>query len=106
MLTRYGKDYRGNWNAETVIKLPNDLRLKINTSKVHTGELVSHATVCKVERGFEVHKLYDDFSSCIDRNKVRCTEKNVKAQHDRALTYLDQIMPLVYNKYNLEPIAA
>lgn len=101
MKTYVRKDYRGNWQATSFKDLGNQLRIKINTHKTDGGLLVSHASVCKVEGNFETHKLYQDYSARIFNNKVRCTEKQVTAQHNHALTYLDDIMIEVNAKYNL-----
>lgn len=75
------------WRAETCIELPNDRELCILTSKRHDGRLTSTATV------------FEDFAQTLTRSDLRCTEKNVRAQHDMVLTTIDSIKERVTAHY-------
>lgn len=91
MQTYLNRDYRKNWRASTTVKLADGWQLDITTRKVESGELVSSASVAKVERGFATHRMFADYSRNISRVAARCTEKAVSEQHAKALARIDDI---------------
>lgn len=99
------KDYYGSWISKSQIDLPDNWALQIHTGKVSTGMLVTSATVHKVEGNSMKHRVYQDYSKRIVSEKIRCTEKNVVAQHAAALAKLDQVMLEVNAQYNFEKTA-
>lgn len=87
------------WRAETCIELPNDRELCILTSKRHDGRLTSTATVSKRDGMWCSHTVFEDFAQTLTRSDLRCTEKNVRAQHDMVLTTIDSIKERVTAHY-------
>ena len=79
------------WRAETCIELPNDRELCILTSKRHDGRLTSTATVSKRDGMWSTHIVFEDFSQTLTSSDLRCTAKNVQAQHDMVLTTIASI---------------
>jgi hypothetical protein len=83
------KDVRGSWRAETDFTLPDNSGrvLRIYTSKVFSGSLVTNAIVGMAEKHQHGESFsympFSDFSKCLERNDVRCTEKSVRAQQER-----------------------
>jgi hypothetical protein len=100
MQTVTRKDYYGSWTSKSQMDLPDNWVLQIHTSKVSNGTLVTTATVHKVEGNSMTHRMFTDYSKRIAVEKIRCTEKNVIAQHTAALALLDQVLSEVNAKYN------
>ena len=107
------RDHRKLWKAETRIKLGEGWQLDIGTRKSENGELVTSASVGKVERDFVRHRVFTDYSRRVFRRAARCTEKNIETQHKEALAMLDTIMADVRAHYDAvgetipeQPIAA
>jgi len=98
-MTIVSKDCRNNWRAEDTYDLGNSQQLNISTHKVFSGELVTTATVGKVDGGFVSHMMYQDFNKCVNRTKDRCTQKNVEAQHAIAVGMLDYLKEAVKLHY-------
>lgn len=84
MTTTIRKDTRGNWKAETNVEMPDSRRLKVSTYKTDSGVVVTHATVSKVEKNWETHVMYEDFSRRLDASRYpRVTSKVIEAQHSK-----------------------
>jgi hypothetical protein len=107
MTTHIRKDIRGNWRAEDSINLAAANRvLQITTSKVDGGLVVTRATVSTRDGGFLSHMVYQDFSQRLMTAQVRCTEKNVTAQHAAAVAKLAEIKEAVTAWYAKEEATA
>jgi hypothetical protein len=113
--THMYRDHRKLWKAETRIKLGDCWQLDISTRKSENGELVTSASIGKLERGFVTHRVFTDYSRRVFRKTARCTEKNIETQHKEALALIDQIMADVRAHYDVigetipdpeQPIAA
>jgi hypothetical protein len=88
MKTSIRKNYRGNWEAETHIDMPElgvDKFLDITTTKRYSGNLVTTASVHTRDGYFVTHMMYQDFNTNYLTSGDRCTEKNVRKQHDLAI---------------------
>lgn len=105
MKTVTRKDYYGSWTSKSQMDLQDNWVLQIHTSKVSNGLLVTTATVLKVEGVLMTHRMFTDYSKRIASEKIRCTEKNVIAQHTAALAILDQVLLEVNAQYNFEKTA-
>lgn len=105
MNTRIYRDMRKNGHAATVIPLHDNRELRISTWKNDRGQLVSFASVGKREGASYTHALYSDYSKHIIVEKTRCTEKNVAAQHQRALDMLPTIQAEVQKHYGMAEAA-
>lgn len=88
----------GSLQAENVVFLGNRRELMLSTRKHHRGGLVSDATVSQVSEDGQVRThaigfgIYGcgDFSRTVERDQSkRCTEKNVREMHAKALLQLD-----------------
>ena len=99
------KDHYGAWTSKTQIKLPNDYILEFSTSKRSNGVLSTTANVHKLEGNFMTHRMFQDYSKQITAEKVRVTEKAVRAQHALALQSLEQVLSEVKAQYNFEQTA-
>ncbi len=90
--TTYGKNDNGCF-AETLLATIGELSLFICTSKnTSKGTLDTRASCRKIgvgSAGFSTYtvRLFQDFSSVVDRETVRCTEKAVRTQHAHSLTH-------------------
>ena len=75
------RDHYKNWVANTEIKLGDDRILTISTSKGRYS-LRTMASVAKYERGYAVHKMFEDFSILVEETyPKRITSKVVESQH-------------------------
>ena len=84
MTTYIRKDSSGSWSATTHVDLTPELRLKLSTHKTFNGQVVTVATVVKVNGIHEIHALYKDFSRRLEGTKYpRITSKVVEEQHNR-----------------------
>lgn len=106
--TLFRKDFRKAWRAESRVRLgvdetdpakPARWQLDITTSKNDRGELVSSASVAKIDGGFATHRMFADYSRNIFRRTARCTEKNIEAQHNEALAMLETVLADVRDHY-------
>lgn len=97
------KDKRNGWRSETRVKLGSDdtgrWQLDITTRKNSGGQLITVATVGKIERGCITHRLYTDYNRTVTKTDARCTEKNVDDQHAKALDMMDTIVADVRAHY-------
>lgn len=96
METRYYKG-RDGWAGDTQVHLFDDRYLEVNTWKSPSGGLYSMASVHrKVQHdGYKTREfaIFGDYRRTLATDRtVRCTEKNVRAMHERALTDLDAII--------------
>lgn len=82
------RNARGELRQVTHAMLTPTKRLSIHTSKRHDGVLMTTATVAIVEPGsiFETHRMYQDFSRCLDRERLRVTVNAVGKQHAACVT--------------------
>ena len=67
---------------ESYADMPNGMRLSVVTHKTFDGLLVTRASAARVEDGFVKYVMGRDYNVVLERAKVRCTSKNVQAQHD------------------------
>lgn len=82
MKTLIRKNYYKQWVAESQVMISNNLALEFRTSKLSNGQLVSSASVGKIEKGFRSHTLFQDYHvNMIVSQPSRVTEKVVMAQH-------------------------
>ena len=86
---------RSGWQVETCFPLPDGRELSFSTSKHHDGSLCTTASVSK-RRTF---LMFQDYMKTIRREKVRCTNKTVQAQHLDALKDKDIVMAEVKAQY-------
>lgn len=100
------RDHYGAWRAETLLDLGQNLQLSITTSKKSSGALSTTASVGHVEGNFVSHKVYDDLFITLAAFVVRVTEKNVQAQHAKAIEdSAEQLFGLIQEKYpQLTPV--
>jgi len=100
--TVYKDNIWKTWKAESRLDLGGSRNLKFHTSKVHSGKLVTTASVCKIDGVFESHMVYQDLYVTLASNKVRVTEKACREQHssvvfdDKALADLVERVRLQY----------
>lgn len=103
-VTTYGKDDNGCW-ADTVLATIGELTLVIHTSKnTSKGTLDTRASCRKIEQGGSgfstwTVRLFQDFSSVVDRETVRCTAKSVAAQHAHSLTHAQDTIDAAHYHY-------
>jgi hypothetical protein len=90
-MTHAQKDIRGNWKMEDSIDLVANRVLKVSTHKTSSGWLVTTASVHVKEGSFLTHRMYHDFSQRMESSSVRCTEKNVTAQHAACMAKINEI---------------
>ena len=90
---------RNGWQVETCFPLPDGRELSFSTSKCHDGSLSTTASVSKRDGVFRTFAVYQDYMKTIRREKVRCTDKNVQAQHLDALKDKDIVMAEVKAQY-------
>ena len=101
-MTVVQKSVRGTWEAQDSIELGDDRVLKFHTHKVSDGALVTTATVQLRDGRFLSHRMFTDFSQRLMTAQVRCTEKNVAAQHTEAIAKLAEIKEAVAAHYAKE----
>jgi hypothetical protein len=102
-VTTYGKDDNGCW-ADTVLATIGDLTLTIHTSKNSSkGTLDTRASCRKIknEGGFSTYtvRLFQDFSSVVNRIQARCTAKSVMALHTESLLHAQDTIDAAYWHY-------
>ena len=90
---------RSGWQAETCFPLPDDRELSFSTSKRPDGSLCTTARVSKRDGVFRTFVVFQDYMKTIRREKVRCTDKTVQAQHLDALKDKDIVMSEVKAQY-------
>ena len=101
-MTVVQKSIRGTWEAQDHIELGNDRVLRINTHKVSDGSIVTSATVQIRDGMFLSHRMFTDFSQRMMTADVRCSEKNVAAQHAEAMGKLVELKEAVAAHYAKE----
>lgn len=102
-MTTVYKDIRNNWSAEDNITLDDKRVLRVTTIKVSDGSIVTRATVSIREGQFMSHRMFTDFSACLKTSRNRCTEKNVVAQHEEAMTKRPELLEAVDAWYSKMP---
>jgi hypothetical protein len=105
-MTTVHKDIRNGWRAQDSYELGNNQVLKINTSKVSDGSIVTRATVHLHDGAFLSHRMFTDFSQCLKTSRDRCTSKNVATQHAEAVSKLAEIKEAVTAWYAKEAATA
>ncbi len=90
---------RSGWEVETCFPLPEGRELSIRTNKRPDGTLCTTASVSKRDGMCRTFVMFQDYMKTIRREKVRCTEKTVQAQHLDALKDKDIIMAEVNAQY-------
>jgi len=90
---------RSGWQVETCFALPGGRELSFRTGKRHDGLLCTTASVSKHDGMFRTFVMYQDYMKTLRGERVRCTEKNVQAQHLDVLKYKDSIMAEVQAHY-------
>ena len=87
--TRIYKDVHYGWTAITLLPVPqlsDKTYLEVVTMKRSSGALCTSCLIQKEStEGSLSHVMYKDFRKTIYQNKVRCTEKAVREQHELAL---------------------
>jgi hypothetical protein len=102
-LTRIQKNAHGNWEARTMIDLPEagkDRIVVLLTCKRSNGRLATTATAATRSATGYTYAVYKDWHQVMLVNDARCTAKNVEAQHDRALYLMDVTKPFIVEFYN------
>jgi hypothetical protein len=87
------------WKMETCFDLPDGRELSFRTGKRHDGFLCTTASVSKRDGMFRTFVMFKDYMKTLRGENVRCTEKNVRAQHIDALKDKDIIMAEVKAQY-------
>ena len=90
---------RSGWQVETCFPLPDGRELSFSTSKRHDGSLCTTASVSKCDGVYRTFVVFQDYMKTIRREKVRCTDKTVQAQHLDALKDKDIVMAEVKAQY-------
>ena len=97
--------YNNQWKGETVLDLPNNMQLKIYTSKgtlyIETCASVGHISA----DGKSVSQvLLRDYSKSIARSPLkRGTEQVIRKAHEEALLKLEQVKADVAEFYKNNP---
>lgn len=100
---------KSGWEATTECPIPGMpyQYLDIKTYKHQRGGLITVASVSKREGGFKTHMLYEDFHrTLVYIPDNRCTEANVRAQHEAQMGRLAQVMSMVAAHYKRETAEA
>jgi len=99
---------RGQWKADASVKIEGtDQVLKISTSKNSRKQLVTTASVVRLERGFEVFVLYEDFYRTLFVSEPKVVnQKRVEEQQRQALDEIDIILGNVKEFYAAKEVAA
>lgn len=79
------------WKSETAVVVDDTHEIRIVTMKRSNGFLVTNATRMKVENDMVSYMMFSDFSKNYKLTDVRCTEKNVIAQHNAVLADIEII---------------
>lgn len=90
---------RSGWQMETCFTLPDGRELSFSTRKRHDGSLCTTASVNKRDGMYRTFVMFQDYTKTIRREKVRCTDKTVQAQHLDALEVKDIVMAEVKAHY-------
>lgn len=102
--TRYQRNETGPY-ARTEVALPNNRLLTITTRRAYpSSPLKTTASVGLVDDGFVIHTAMRDFVETLAATKLaRLTEGAVKAQHDRQLASLPDLIGRVEAFYAAAP---
>lgn len=100
MKTYYYKGHNGH-KMETSKELPNGKTLKLATYK-SGGNLSTYASVGISTDNTFTTMLFQDFMKKVISEKVRVTEKAVRAQHHQALNQLDELEAEIAEYYSNE----
>ena len=90
---------RSGWQMETCLPLPDGRELSFSTRKWRDGSLCTTARVSKCDGMGRTFVMFQDYIKTMRREKVRCTDKAVQAQHLDALKDMDIVMAAVNAKY-------
>ena len=95
------------WKAETAFELaqtPMGRRmLEITTRKQSGSGLITTATVSIVKDGWASHMVFEDFYETLKlARNARCTEKNVREQHQKVLDeQFETVLAAAKQHYNI-----
>lgn len=90
-MTKVQKGMRGTWEAKDSIELVANRVLQVSTHKTSDGTLVTTATVHLHDGNFLSHRMFTDFSQRMMTAAIRCTEKNVAAQHAECMKKINEV---------------
>lgn len=90
MKTVIDKSYYG-WKAETAVDVGNDAEIHIVTMKRSSGAIITTAIRGKVKDDMFTYMPFSDFNKTYKVSNDRCTEKNVKLQHESVLADIEAI---------------
>lgn len=86
---------------ESYADMPNGMRVSLVTRKDFHGNLSTYASAARVEDGFVKFCAGRDYMRVLECSKVRCTSKNVQAQHDFHLKDFDIVMEAATKYYSV-----
>jgi len=90
---------RDGWQAETIIPFEGErgeqgYRLKISTYK-GTRSVPTYAGTERLDGAFVTTRIFRDFRGVVFKGVgLRCTEKTVREQHEKALTLIPDILKM------------
>lgn len=106
--TQVHKNLRGLWQAETIIKVPAIgplYVLQIVTMKRASGKIVTTAQVAKQNgSGWTIYE-WDDYRAVLKTSSSAATKRNVQAQHEVALGYVDRARDAALAYYKTQSAA-
>ena len=98
--TKVFKDIRDGWVAETVIPVKDNQELRLWTSKGYSGQITTSATIGYRHDDSSWSTTFgEDFNKRVFAERERATQKNITAQHDRALALLPELLAEVARHY-------
>lgn len=99
------KDIRNNWAISEDTKLVCGRTLRISTSKVCSGNLVTTATVGVADKNVFSYIAFQDFNERLECSKpTRCTAGVVSMQHLRAMGKVDELVATIAKFYRDTPL--
>lgn len=88
--TTYQRNMRNEWEGTTFIPLEGKRQLRVRTGKSDRGVVYTTASGVEVtDHGF-INAPFSDFSEPCASEKMRCTEKSVRAQHEAVLLGIEE----------------
>ena len=80
----------GSKSVETILEIKGNEQLSVLTAKSNRGNVTTYVQFQKIENGNVTFMMFSDFSKRILSEKMRGTEKNLIAQHTKALEIFKQ----------------
>lgn len=91
-MSKAHKNMRGEWSAQTDVKLEGAYILRVSTFKGSSGYLTTTATrMVDQGDGGVSFIMFRDFNITVIRDKVRVTERAINAQHNTAMAEIEAI---------------